>query len=368
MKLIEVKTKNEVQKFHQFQIELYKNDAFFIPPIQQDVTNIFDPTVNTNFQTGDAKRWILEIDGKIIGRIAAFYNTNKNEAGLGFFDVINSEEASKKLFDVGLNWIKSNGFNRVLAPVNFGERDTFWGLLTYTERPVSYLENYHKNYYQSFFENYGFQKLFEQTTGETNIQNVDIEALEKANKLVFQKYGFTAKHFKYNQIEKFAQDFVTIYNKAWGTREGNDFRPMTKIQILKLFQKMKPIIREDLLWFAYKGDEPIGFYLNVLDINQVFKFVGGNLNFLGKMKFLFYRKYIHIDKIRGIVFGIVPEYQGKGAYIPMIHEMYQVLRKDPYIKDVELSWIGDFNPKMHSLFKNLKAKTVKIHQTYRIEC
>lgn len=368
MTLIEVKTKIQAQRFHQFQLELYQNDAFFIPPIQQDVAKIFNPNTNSNFQFGDAKRWILDSDGTIIGRIAAFYNTKKNEAGLGFFDVINNEAASKLLFDVGVNWLKSKGFNRILAPVNFGERDTFWGLLTYTDRPVSYLENYHKIYYQSFFENYGFQKLFEQTTGETNIQNVDFEALEKANNLVFQKFGFKANQFKYAQIEKYAQDFVTIYNKAWGTREGNDFTPMTKVQILKLFQKMKPIIREDLLWFAYKGDEPIGFYLNVLDINQVFKFVGGNLNIWGKLKYLIYRKFINMDKIRGIVFGVVPEYQRKGAYIPMIYEMYQVLRKDPYIKDVELSWIGDFNPKMHSLFKNLKAKTVKIHQTYTIDC
>jgi hypothetical protein len=35
-----------------------------------------------------------------------------------------------------------------------------------------------------------------------------------------------------------------------------------------------------------------------------------------------------------------------------------------YFRRSELSWIGDFNPKMHSLFNALGAHTSKIHYTY----
>jgi len=43
------------------------------------------------------------------------------------------------------------------------------------------------------------------------------------------------------------------------------------------------------------------------------------------------------------------------------------LQNFKYIQSSELAWIGDFNPKMHSLFDALGAKTTKIHYTYQLK-
>jgi hypothetical protein len=89
------------------------------------------------------------------------------------------------------------------------------------------------------------------------------------------------------------------------------------------------------------------------------------MNFIGKLKFYYRYKTEKIKKIRGIIFGVIPQYQNKGVYSIMIMKMYEVMHKDPYIQSTELAWIGDFNPKMHSLFESLKAEKVKIHHTFR---
>jgi hypothetical protein len=106
--------------------------------------------------------------------------------------------------------------------------------------------------------------------------------------------------------------------------------------------------------------------VNVLEVNQIFKKVNGELNLMGKLKFLLYRHFGKIDRMRGIVFGVIPAYQNLGLETGMIMKFHDALRNHPKIFASELAWIGDFNPKMHSLFEALGAKTTKIHHTYRM--
>jgi hypothetical protein len=42
-----------------------------------------------------------------------------------------------------------------------------------------------------------------------------------------------------------------------------------------------------------------------------------------------------------------------------------VVSKKPWIKEMELSWVGDFNPKMRALHDSVGAVFGKKHITYR---
>ncbi|MFW5780947.1 MAG: hypothetical protein ACOCXD_00090 [Bacteroidota bacterium] len=37
----------------------------------------------------------------------------------------------------------------------------------------------------------------------------------------------------------------------------------------------------------------------------------------------------------------------------------------PHFQELELSWVGDYNPKMRSLYEAVGGKLAKIHHTYR---
>jgi hypothetical protein len=89
------------------------------------------------------------------------------------------------------------------------------------------------------------------------------------------------------------------------------------------------------------------------------------MNWINKIKFLYYRHFGKINRVRGIVFGVIPEYQNLGLETGLIIKFYEAIREVyPQFTHAELSWIGDFNPKMHSLFEAIGAKTTKIHYTY----
>jgi hypothetical protein len=180
---------------------------------------------------------------------------------------------------------------------------------------------------------------------------------------VFQNQTLSFKHFKIKELNRFANDFVTIYNQAWQHRP--DFTPITLDRILTTLNSLKPILIEEGIWFAYGNNQPAGFFVAIPEVNQLFKHVNGNLNWLGKIKFIFYRHFGRIDKMRGIVFGIIPSYQNQGLETGLIMKFYEAMLKAKHFKTCELAWIGDFNPKMKSLIQSLGASTSKIHYTYR---
>jgi len=60
-------------------------------------------------------------------------------------------------------------------------------------------------------------------------------------------------------------------------------------------------------------------------------------------------------KFTGIVFGVVPEWQGKGIDNYIIVEAsnkYVITKESPYT-EYEMQWIGDFNPKMINVAESL---------------
>ncbi len=146
MHLIGVNDKKTAKDFIQVNIEINKNDPNYIHPLEKDINEIFDSKKNKTFRHGEGIRWILKDENeKLIGRIAAFTNKkykNKGDdvpvGGIGFFDCINDQQAADMLFDVAKHWLLQKGMQAMDGPINFGERDRWWGLIVKGFEPPLY--------------------------------------------------------------------------------------------------------------------------------------------------------------------------------------------------------------------------------------
>jgi hypothetical protein len=358
---MELKVLQHSADFHSVVDVIYANDANHIKHLESDVDAVFDRS-HKKFQRGDAQRWILWENSKPIGRIAAFYEdkNGKRFGGWGFFECINNDDAAKILISEAENWLKENKATKIMAPVNFGSRDAYWGLLISSTTYPSYQENYQPSYYQKWFDSMGYGLEIEQTTYELVENDFNIERFSKIAERTMGNAQYRFEVLDFGQLPKFAADFVTIYNQAWSFHE--DFEPLDVAEILKRFKSMKPAVIPELIVFAYHGEEPIGFYVNILELNMIFKDFGGKLTLWNKLRFLMSKG--KIDRCRGVVFGVIPQYHNKGVEAGMIMKSYEGAKKNPKIKSVELAWIGDFNPKMLSMLSSLGAKLTKTHHTY----
>ena len=123
------------------------------------------------------------------------------------------------------------------------------------------------------------------------------------------------------------------------------------------------------MYFAYYDDQPIGFYLMIPDLNNVIAPLHGNFNWWGKLRFVWRMKVRRkATRIFALIFGVVPEFQGKGIESGMIYTFEQVVAQGTvnHYKSLELAWIGDFNPIMMRVVETMVcAKKHKMHSTYR---
>lgn len=370
MILAEVNDTPKSKEFLTLPRKLYRNDQNWISPLDDNINAIFDPLRNNYFKHGTCTRWILKDEkGDCIGRIAAFINEHKAytqklpTGGIGFFECINDKDAAFFLFDAAKHWLEEKGMKEMDGPINFGENDTFWGLLVEGFKPPSLGMNYNPSYYKDFFEAYGFKELYDQYTNFLDLTVPMPERFTKIADWVMKKPEYSFRHFSKKHFDEFASDFQQIYNDAWSDFDG--FAPLEMETIKESFQRMKPIMDEKIIWFAYHNDEPIAFILCVPDINQVLKHLDGQMDWMGKLKFLWYRQTTKVDTIRIIIMGCKKKYQNHGIESALIRCLQLEILPRKTITGVELAWVGDFNKKMMSIHEATGAKKEKVHRTYR---
>ncbi|HET6993802.1 MAG TPA: hypothetical protein VFI06_02415 [Chitinophagaceae bacterium] len=382
MQLTEVTTKEIAKDFIRVNIEINKNDPNYIRPLDKDINDTFDPAKNKTFRFGEATRWILRSDdGKLIGRIAAFVNKkykNKGDdvpvGGIGFFDCINDQAAADLLFDVAKHWLRQRGMEAMDGPINFGERDRWWGLIVWGSEPPLYCMNYNQHYYQALFENYGFRNFFNQICFAIDAKTTLPKKFYDRHADCSSDPNFSSAHIKKNQLDKFAADFTKVYNKAWAGHGG--LKQLDEKVVRKMFQSMKPVMDEKVSWFVYYKDEPVAIWINLPDLNQWFKHLHGKFSLFHKLKFLWVKSTLKNNKFVGLVFGVVPEFQGRGVDSYIIVEgckEIQHLRIEngqPKLGKLlydqyEMQWIGEFNPKMVNVSESLGTYRSRILTTYR---
>jgi hypothetical protein len=372
MQLIEVNSAELARQFLVVNVQLNRGNTHYIRPLDKDMNEVFDPAKNKAFRHGEAIRWVLKDDaGILIGRIAAFVNKKYRSkgddvpvGGIGFFDCINNQQMADLLFDTAKNWLAGKGMQAMDGPINFGERDKWWGLMTEGDQPPLYNMNYTPPYYKQLFEGYGFETFFNQHCYGLRPKEKLADKTVERHAALAKDPGFKARMMDKKQLEKFAADFTTVYNKAWAGHGG--LKELKKEQVVQMFKKMKPVMDERIMWFTYYNEEPIAVFLNIPDLNQYFKYFNGKFGLWQKLRFVWMQKFKPATRFVGLVFGIVPEFQGKGVDSFMINECSFIIQPHtPYV-EYEMQWIGDFNPKMMNVAENFgNTFRTRMLTTYR---
>lgn len=372
MQVIEVTDEHTRKAFSRINVLMNENNPCYIQPLYPEVEAVFDPSRNKAFKHGQAIRWILQDDNrKPIGRIAAFMSdkyVNKGDdarVGMcGFFDCINDTTAANLLFDTAKGWLAARGAEGMDGPVNFGERDKWWGLMVegFEEEPM-YGISFNPPYYEQLFEQYGFANYYNQYYYKILVSASLSEKYAERHAKFAAKQDYSARHADKNNLEKYARDFSVIYNQAWAQHEGG--KEISYEAALKIFRKMKPIMDEQLVWFAYYKEDPIGMWINLPDLNQYFKYFDGKFGWWQKLRLLWLKQVKPSRKINGVAFGIVPKFQALGIDAFMIYAGSMVIKQGGRYDSMEMGWAGDWNPKMIGIYKATGATQSRRMVTYR---
>jgi len=369
--LAEVTDKAARKLFHRVPRRIYRDDPNWACPLEMMTENTFDPGKNPSFKNGNACRWVLTDDnGRPAGRIAAFYNRDKASlyeqptGGCGFFECVDDQEAAGLLFDAARDWLQREGMEAMDGPVNFGENYINWGLLVDGFMPQGFGMPYNPPYYLRLFENYGFGIYFRQFSYHLDTTLPELpDRFWKVAEWVARKPQYSFRHFAWQEKDKFVEDFAAVYDDAW--RHHEHYKPIDKDELRDFLVSSRMMIEEQFIWFAYHEEKPIALFVMIPDINQILIRLNGKLTFLNLLKLMWYKRKRVMTRTRSIIIGISPRYQRSGIESAIFWHLRPVMYSKPWYKEMELSWAGDFNPKIIALYESVGGKHMKTHYTMR---
>ncbi|MDA7501808.1 hypothetical protein N8482_00875, partial [Chitinophagales bacterium] len=251
MKLVSVNEKRSEKDFLRLPLDLHADDPHYIHPLDTDIASVFDPAKNHLLKDGEAARWLVySDDGKALGRVAAFISPHlaiRAEfpiGGMGFFESTNDFEVSRLLLHTVKDWLEERNYEGMDGPINFGERDRWWGLQIDGERRPLYGMFRHPAYYRSLLEDVGFKLYFKQFTYGRDVGSDMPELVQKVGKRWTQKEDFRFENINKRKLDKHAAEFSEVYNQAWGGSHEH-FKLMSLKKATAIMKRLKPVLVEE---------------------------------------------------------------------------------------------------------------------------
>lgn len=312
-------SKKDLKKFTQYQIDLYKNNPYFVPPLISDDLGTLSPAKNPAFEFCDAVYYMAYKDGKPVGRIAGIINRQVNEkhgratARFGFIDFIDDEEVSAALIGAVEDWARKKGMNKIIGPMGFTDMDHEGMLIGGFEELGTMATIYNYPYYPRHLEKLGYQKEADWIEFLMEVPEKIPDKYDRIANIVKQKYGLKVK--KYSSPKKAKAEIGRpLFHLINETYDGlYEYSTLTESQIDYYIDIYLGLINFDLLTaIADKDDNLVGIGISMPSLSRALQKSKGKLLPLGWFHLLRALK-CKTDRVDLLLVAVKPEYQNKGV-------------------------------------------------------
>jgi hypothetical protein len=361
-----VSTAADLEQFLDVPQRVYGNDPNWVPPLRSAIASQLNPS-NPFFTYGILQAFIALEAEKSVGRIVAAVNRRLIERegqsiGLfGYFECLPNLEIAKALFDAAEQWLKAQGMASIRGPIDLSTHNSCLFLIEGFDTPPMMMMPYNPPHYPKFMEQLGWRKAKDAYAYDFPLDHDLSEQFQKGYRIACRS-GVTFRPI-HTKGQGFAEDCQKIY-QLFNTTFANNWSstPRTLEEFLEEAKSLQSLVDPDLFPVAEYNGEMIGFWMGLPDYNIPLRRVGGKLNWIGILKFLWYRR--QIDQGRVIAICALPEYRRKMVPLGLIHlGMQGGLKKGKPYKRAELSWVFEDNYPSRKL---IEAAGGKIYKTYRI--
>ena len=366
MKITRVITKSDLIRFIKLPYQLYENDPVWIPPLLDEQKSQFDAKRNPSLNHCKYALFLLEDEGRPIGRVAAFMDlialdTWKEPIGLfGYYECIENDIASQMLMDAASGWLRDNNMKVMRGPWSFVSQE--WGLVIEGFNPSpTVMAPYNPPYYADHMTRYNLQKikdlLIYYISGAEGYKIPDRIMTQTDN--VAKRYGVKVRMIDMKHYDEDVKKVIDLSNKSLSGNWG--FTSVTKAEAEAIAHDLKPIIQPKGVLFAEDANgNTIGFAIALPNANILLKGLNGSLFPFGWLKLL--RGLPKLTSYRLFALGVVPEYHGKG----IDSLIYRALCESLYTTDIwmEINYVLEDNAPMNNAIRKLNAKPLRRYRIY----
>lgn len=366
IEITKISSERELMTFIKLPWRIYKNDAYWIPPLIMDRKKILNINKNPFFKHAEIQLFLAKKNNEVVGRIAAIKNDLHNQhhndkvGFFGFFECINDQEVANKLFDFAKEWLRDKGFTIMRGPANPSSNDEYGLLVQGFNDSPRILMTYNPEYYTKLCESYGFTKAKDLLAYKLETDKVlSSEKMKRVAEIAQQRSGLKISQLSMKNFDKELEKVKYVYNKAWAPNWG--FVPMTNEELDAMAKDLKSIVEPSLVLFGEIEGKLVGFALVLLDYNYIFKQMNGRLFPFGIIKLFTQKKNIKWSRI--ITLGIIPEFQKRGLDAVFYYEIVKRAAKLNVFLG-EASWVLEDNDMMNRGLEVLNAIPYKKYRIY----
>jgi len=367
IRVVPVETRQQQKQFFQLPWQLYADDPCWVPPLRKNQLELLGYKSHPFHQDATMQTFVALRDGKPCGRIAAIIHHahnvryKENRGYFGFYESIDDEDVSGRLFDAVFDWFIARDIDCVRGPMNPSFNYEIGLLIDGFEYPPTFMMTYNPPYYESLIESYGgFYKSqdFYAYWGDAEMLRTKDKKLDFIGQEAMKRFNVKVRRMDRSRFTQDIRVFLDIYNRSFQTHWG--FVPLSEPELEHMASELKHLLVPELTVIAEVDGKPIGCVFGILDYNPRIKKIDGRLFPFGFIRLLWNRKAI--KKVRIIAVNVLPEYQRWGVGMVLINQIEPIALAWK-IQEGEFSWVMESN--MLSM-KTLERGGAIRQKTYRI--
>lgn len=367
LEVIPVSNRKERKLFFNLPWDLYRDDPNWVPPIRIVQKELLNYRHHPFWDDAEIQTFVALRDGQPCGRVAAFVNHahnrwyNEKRGFFGFFESVEDEEVTGRLFDAAKAWFAERGIEAIRGPLNPSLNYECGLLVDGFHEPPWFMMTYNKPYYGQLIENYGFRKVQDTFAfwGHVDMLEEVSRRLYSLSTNLLARFDLNCRRMDTRHFDRDVAIFLDIYNQSLVNTWG--FVPMSTGEVKKQAAGLKQMIVPELTTIAEIDGKPVGTMFGLLDFNPRIKAIDGKLFPFGFLKLLTRRQ--QIKRVRLISTNVLPEYQSWGIGIALVARLVPDALKWG-IQEAEFSWVLESNDLSYKTLKKGGAKIAKQYRFY----
>ena len=349
----EVKTKKDLDRFIQFNYDLYKGNDCAVPELYTDLKATFSPEKNASLEFCDFRLFTAERDGKTVGRVAAIINRRANETWntrnvrFGWIDFIDDYNVSAMLLDTVAQWGKAQGMDTMQGPMGFIDFDREGMLIEGFDRIGTMSTHYNYPYYPEHMKRYGLEKEIDWMERKVMAPEEVPEKFARIAQIAAKRSNLHIKKLKsMKEVHEkgYGKKIFDLINESYAPLFGYSRLSDKKIQ--QLIDTYLPLIdlRMQTLIMNEK-EELVCVGLSMPSIVHALQKSGGKLFPFGWWHLLKSLKWKHEDCVELLLVAVRPDYQGKGVNAMLFNDLIPIYAK------MGFKW-AETNPQLEDNFQS----------------
>jgi hypothetical protein len=369
-----VETKSDLKKFIRFNYELYKDNAYSVPDLYEDMLNTFSTTKNPAFEFCEAEYFLALQDGKIVGRVAAIINNRANSTWnqkvvrFGWIDFIDDKEVSQALIDTVKSWGKERGMTELQGPLGFTDMDAEGALIEGFDQLSTIATIYNYPYYPEHFEALGLEKAVDWVEKKIYIPEAIPEKHARISKIIQERYNLHIRKLKNRKdVEEnnLGRRIFELINEAYAPLFG--FSRMTDRQIDGYVNMYIPLLDLRMVTLIEnENNELVCVGISMGSLSRAMQKAKGKLFPFGWFHLVKALKWKHDKVLDLLLVAVRPDYQGKGVNALLFTDLipiYQQMGFEYAESNPEL----EINEKVQSQWQYFKTEQHKRRRCYKAD-